>query len=332
VADAATAVMIGCLDALGPMACPLVVDERSGALARAIVARGATPVEWLRQAVAGGRTAPASWPAAMARDAALIRLPKAKEALELALHAAAAGLEPGGLIAVFGANDEGIRSAASRLAIVAEDVATLATRRHARVLAGRRRAAIEGLRSRLDDWRRVGEIELPGARHAWVSYPGTFAKGGLDQGTALLLAHLPEVAAGARVLDFAAGTGVIGRALLARSSEAAVDLLEADVIALEAARENVPGARRLAGTCLADAGPGRYDLILSNPPLHEGVAESHTVLDRLIAEAPTHLARGGELRLVVQRRVSVLDALRASFREAAIIADDGRFTVAAGRL
>jgi 16S rRNA (guanine1207-N2)-methyltransferase len=103
---------------------------------------------------------------------------------------------------------------------------------------------------------------------------------------------------------------------------------EADAVALAAARENVPGARALLGSSLAAAGDARYGLIVSNPPVHDGVAESRLVLDRLIADAPLHLVPNGRLLIVVQKRIPVLSAMTAAFGNARLVAEDGRFTVA----
>ena len=44
--DAATDVMIGCLDEFGDVSRPLVVGEPSGQLADALRVRGAKPVQW----------------------------------------------------------------------------------------------------------------------------------------------------------------------------------------------------------------------------------------------------------------------------------------------
>lgn len=324
--------MAECLHALGMLRRPLIVDEARGRLAAAVHSVGGEPEVWLRAVSTESPDAPAPWPPDGPFDAALVRLPKAKDALEFALHAVASRLSPGAPIAVFGANAEGIRSAPSRLTLVADGVETLATRRHARVICGRLKSPIDGHKAHLDDWRRRGDVEIAGVKWSWVSYPGTFAKGGVDDGTAFLIDNLEACLGGRRVLDFAAGTGVIGAAISTMTPGAAIDLVEADALAIEAARENLPGACAMIGDSLAVTGDRRYDLIISNPPVHEGVAESRRILDRLIADAPRHLEARGRLLLVVQRRIQVMAALAASFATARLIGDNGRFTVAVGEM
>lgn len=312
---------------------PLLVGMAEPALLAVLECRGAGAIVWSRRVLAGPPVDAAPWPPAIPCTAALVRLPKAKAELDLLLDAAAARLPPGSPILLAGANNEGIRSAARHLDGVAEGVATLAVGNHCRVLAGVRRVGIDGLVGSLAGWRRVGTIDLGEGPRPWVSYPGLFAGGRLDDGTGLLLAHLPPLPAVARVLDFAAGTGTIAAAVAARWPAARIVALDNDTVALEAVRENVPGIRCIASLGVgalrsADAGAtGPFDAILSNPPLHDGVAEDHGVALRLIAEAPSHLAPGGALQIVVQRRVGVRAALERAFEAVEAVADDGRFSV-----
>ena len=160
-----------------------------------------------------------------------------------------------------------------------------------------------------------------------MSYPGIFADGRIDEGTALLLANLPPLPAGSRVLDYGCGSGVIGATALAQQPDLTLDLIDTDTVALEAARENVPGAHVIAGTRLSDAGKAKYAAILSNPPLHEGIAEDHAHLAHLVADAPSRLASGGILQMVVQRRVPLDRMLADHFASATVVAETGRYRV-----
>jgi 16S rRNA (guanine1207-N2)-methyltransferase len=327
-ADAPTSVVIHALDAVEAGARPLVVDESSGQLVAHLHARGGEPQVWRRFAGRGDKAAP--WPQVESATSAFVRLGKDRRALAMALHAAASVVPPGGAIVLFGANAEGVKSAGKALEEVAEDVLTVDTRRHSRVFAGRRRAEITGLRTTLESWREMHEITLNGRARPWVSYPGVFAGGALDPGTALLLAHLPPFAPDAAVLDMACGNGIIGAAVREQFAEAAVDLVDNDAVAIVAARENVPGGSIICGDGLAAAPRARYDVILSNPPIHDGVAENFAFLQGLIAEAPARLKPGGVLQVVIQSRIRALPWFEAAYKEAAIVAQDRRYQIIRG--
>jgi 16S rRNA (guanine1207-N2)-methyltransferase len=323
--DPATTVLLGCLDVIAHGSHPLVVGEESGRLAEALGRRGARPALWLRRWAPG--VEPRPWPPKGPFSAALVRLPKEKDALDFALAAAACELEPGAPLVVFGANTEGIKSAARHLHVVATGIATIEARRHCRVLTSLRAERIDGLKDHPDRWRIEHTLALLGPPRPWTSYPGVFAAGRLDDGTRLLLDNLPPIAPGARVLDFAGGTGTLAAAVLERQPAATVDLVEIDALAIEAARLNVPGLRIRPGASLDAAGKAPFDLILSNPPLHNGVEEDLSVLMGLAREAPRHLVRGGRLRIVAQRRVKAERELAQAFGTVETVARDARFAV-----
>ena len=323
--DLATDVLIGVLPDIASGATPLLVGSTDARIVAALKTAGAQPAIWARRT--GSGVTASAWPVHGAYTSACVRMPKSKQELDFLLDAIASELAPSAPITVFGANDEGIRSAGARLDRFVDGVTTLDTRRHCRVISGPRRAEIVGLRGGLVDWRQVASIDLGSGPRPWIVYPGLFAHGRLDDGTRLLLSHLPTLAPDAHVLDYAAGTGVIAAAVRERHATIHLDLIDNDALALVAARENVPEARAIAGDRLRTLGEQRYDAILSNPPIHDGIAENPEVLRRLIAEASAHLAIGGVLQFVVQRRVKVRPLLEAAFSAIDMLADDGRFTV-----
>jgi 16S rRNA (guanine1207-N2)-methyltransferase len=256
-----------------------------------------------------------------------LRLPKAKDEQEMAAHACLSVLAPDGRLVVYGGNEEGIRSAATMLEGVCGAVATLAKRGHGRVLAVERPAQPGRLRSSLSAWRSTASLTIGGQRRPWISYPGIFAAGRIDAGTALLIGALPPLGAGARVLDFGCGSGLIGAAALCQSRTIALDALDSDSVALEALRQNVPSAHCVLGTSLGDVGATRYEAILSNPPLRQGREQDHALLQDLIAMAPAHLFPGGVLQIVAQRRLPLERRLVQHFASVVIAAQTGSYRV-----
>lgn len=253
---------------------------------------------WVREA--GGAMAPLPWPPEGMFVAATLRMPRAHDAYVMALHAIATRLVPGAPIYIYGPNEEGIRSAPRDLDGLFDHHESVLMRGHARVWRAERVASPEGLRTSLADWRRVQPLEFAGVKRDWVSYPGVFAQGLLDAGTALLIAQLPQSGAGA-ALDFGAGTGILARVLVERGFT--LDMIERDCLAHDAAMRNVPQARAILNDRLVPS--ARYRLIVSNPPIHNGKAVDLRVLEALIAQAPQHLERGGLLLLVTQQTVPV---------------------------
>jgi 16S rRNA (guanine1207-N2)-methyltransferase len=319
---AADALIERSLDALDLSGRILIANPSSG-LPAMLAARGLACQRWHRRLVSAEAARP--WPPPGPFDLAIVRLARAKDEQEMVLHAVLSVLAVHARLFVYGGNDEGIRSAASVLASLCGEADTVAKRGHGRLLAARRPAQLDQVRGELAAWRRTTPLSIAGQRRDWVSYPGLFAAGRIDEGSELLLATLPSLPAEARLADFGCGSGVIAAAL-AMTPNGGLDLIDHDSVALLAAKENVPGGRAILASSLAGAA-GLWDAIFSNPPLHAGISESHAALTRLIVEAPAHLRRGGLLQLVLQRRLPVEDLLAQHLGEVRILADNGRYRV-----
>lgn len=235
---------------------------------------------------------------------ALIGLPRSRDELMMNLHLVAARLEPSAPLVLFGRKDEGIAAAERAAATVFAQVTLVQTKFHGRILLATAPHSAN-LVEQIDDWRRAHSVNLLGKDISLVSYPGLFAGGALDAGTALLLRLLPQWTKPPKLLlDYACGTGVLGMAARLLWPDAKVHGLDHDALALRAAALNLPEAELLQAENLT-VSSARYDLIVSNPPIHAGAQQDYSVVQKLVTDAPDYLARGGQLIMVTQQTVPV---------------------------
>jgi 16S rRNA (guanine1207-N2)-methyltransferase len=307
----------------------LVIEDPLEDVAGGLTSAGHQVMTWNRRVRRGKGGDP--WPPSGPFALAALRLPRGKDELVMSLHAAASVLLPGGSILVYGAKDEGIQGALGSLEDLFADPETVAIGGHCRVLKGVRRQEESKVRTALGQWRIRVSLDHPDLPSSWVSYPGVFAHGRLDEGTRLLMGALPSLPRGARVLDYGCGSGVVGYVARSRGEEVTVELLDVDAVALEAARENVPGCVSHLHEGLPPKGFGPYDAIFSNPPFHKGKAEDPEMIISLVRGAPALLGRRGILVFVAQRRLSLEGALQDAFRDVTVLAQDSTFRVWKGQ-
>lgn len=327
--EASTALLLRHLPRMGVTEPILVMGEVRVEAARALREMGMEVADWSRRAFGGRRATP--WPPEGLFGTVCLRMPRGKDELAMAVHGAAGALVPNGALLVYGAKDEGIASVPRWLEGLFGQAETAGVGGHCRLWMARRLGELAGHRGTLKAWREVGRVAHRGWSREWVSYPGVFAHGRLDPGTGLLLDVLPELAGGGSILDYGCGSGVVGAVAQARYPSVRLTLLDVDVVALEAARENVPGADLLLNDGLPPVEAGTFEAILSNPPFHRGKAEEPEMIRDLVRGASSVLAPGGRLVLVAQRRLPLEEAFRGSFGEVEIKAEEKGFRVWEGR-
>ena len=249
----------------------------------------------------------------------LILPPRQREEARALYAVAADHLLEGGTVAAAIANNEGARAGEGDFRQLF-GTAQVLSKHHCRVFWSTPPAG-DIAADRLVGWRRLDELRAI-ADGRFLSRPGLFAWDRIDPASALLAEHLPPGLAG-RAADLGAGYGYLSVELLQRCPGVrSVDLYEAEARALEPARRNLESACRTNGREAAfevfwhDVGrglPRRYDVIVSNPPFHQGRADQPALGVAFIEAAARALEPNGRFLMVANRHLPYETTLAARF-------------------
>ncbi len=268
-------------------------------------------------------------------DHVLVRLPKSHEYFDYILQCVTSLLADNGSLYVYGLNDEGIKAVQKKILTSFKNVEPSYIKNKGRIVRADTPLHTSEEVAHLSSFASTSTISFAGIDYPMTYYPGMFAAGELDAGTELLLQTIiPSLHGVSHVLDYACGSSVIARVLSDSVSQATFDLLDNDTISLVASRTNMPHARNyILGESLAACPKGsRYDLVISNPPIHTEKSHQRDTLFALIKDAKKYLNKQGRLVLVVQARIPLNDIFLESFGSHDVIAQTTKFKVWEGRL
>lgn len=261
-------------------------------------------------------------------DWIILNLPRQKALLAMMLDCATALLSKAGVLWLAGENKAGIKSADKLLKKHFRNVRKLDNARHCSLYE-----ASDRLNESVFDpvaYREQWVVNCAVSGIDIISYPGVFAHGRLDRGTALLLGKLPEMNLKGELLDFASGAGVIGACIAAQHADTRVTLLDNNALALRAGRETLE-TNSLQGSVLASDGlsavSGSYDTIISNPPIHAGIKTDNHLGMRLLEQVHEHIKPGGKLILVANVHLPYEKWLKTRFKRLIELAVDDNFKV-----
>jgi len=265
-------------------------------------------------------------------DWVILNLPRQKVLLGMMLDCAAAMLAADGVLWLAGENKAGIKSADKLLKSRFSVIRKLDSARHCSLFEASKPHKLPTFNPHTYREQWVLDCALSGIKV--YSYPGVFAHGRLDDGTALLLDTLAQQQPKGEVLDFACGAGIIGACIAARDPDVRVTLLDAHALALKAAGETLQ-ANRLNGLVLASDGlselESNFDLVVSNPPIHASVKTDNQFGMRLLDSIPEHIKPGGQFIFVANIHLPYEKWLSKSFRSYRKVAANGNYKVLAAK-
>jgi len=265
-------------------------------------------------------------------DWIIVKLPRQKALLDMLLDCAVSLLAKDGVLWLAGENKAGIKSADKLLKRHFGRSRTLDNARHCRLYeAG---GHLHQARFSPSDYSTQWTLSFAGAGINVVSYPGVFAHGRLDEGTALLLDTLATMDFKGDVLDFACGAGLIGACIAARNADVSVTLLDNNALALRACKETLD-ANHLNATVLASDGlseiDGIYDIVVSNPPIHAGVRTDNQMGMNLLKSIRENISPGGKLILVANVHLPYENWLSKQFKKVNELAANENYKVIAAK-
>lgn len=258
-------------------------------------------------------------------DGALVLCTKHKGENEANIAEALARVKLGGLILVAGGKEDGIASLRKRIEGLGLALDHMPKYHGVAFWFGRPEETAPIL----------AKLQKPATRidGRFTTAPGMFSHERIDAGSELLASRLPTDFTG-DVADFGAGWGYLAVEMGTRSPRLGrIDLYEADHAALEAAKANLAAnipniaARFFWHDLVGESVRDKYDLVIMNPPFHEGHAAEPSLGQALIKTAATAIRSGGRLLLVANRGLPYEPVLAGLFKHSGETCRNARFKV-----
>lgn len=262
-------------------------------------------------------------------DGALILCGKHKGDNENNLAEALARVREGGTIVLAGSKEDGIQPLRKQLANLGFNIEHM-PKYHGVVAWFTRPADVSAA---LEKFAKQAQL-IDGQ---FESVPGTFSHDKIDAGSELLASRLPRDFDG-NAADLGAGWGYLSVMLKQASPRTnRIDLFEADHRALEFAKKNLARncpdlqARFFWQDLAAEPIKEKYDLVIMNPPFHEGHVADPALGQAFIKAASSALRIGGQLLMVANRGLPYEPVLAAEFKESGEVCRNARFKILQAR-
>jgi len=263
-------------------------------------------------------------------DRILFRISKEKPINHHIINQALKKLTPHGEIIFSGQKKQGIKNYAQKLK---QQLGNGSLEKHG--LDYLFRAQVENHQHQIFDDQDYSNLRPINSGATIKSKPGQFGWNKLDAGSSLLIAELNKLnlTQALSVLDLGCGYGYLSLAAL--SSELKINKLCAtdnNAAAIISATANLEPWKNTIDldVVAADCGQSidqRFDLILCNPPFHQGFAVDDSLGDRFLASAKQHLNSGGVALFVVNSFLPLEKKSKSLFKRCECLHNNKQFKV-----
>ncbi|MCP4983483.1 MAG: methyltransferase [Gammaproteobacteria bacterium] len=263
-------------------------------------------------------------------DLVMIKIPKTLALLEHQLYALRPILHHDSKIFAAGMARHIHSSTLELFETILGPTTTTRARKKSRLIMVERDHSLNEGQSRFPDYY---ELEVD-RNYRIANHASLFSRDRLDQGSRMLIEHMPIAEAYRRIVDLGCGNGVIG--MIAASLNPRAELLFCDEshMAIASARENFAaafGSSREAefrvDDCLQGVADASQDLVLLNPPFHQQHNIGDMIAWQMFRDARRVLVDGGELQIVGNRHLAYHAKLKKLFGNCETVASNNKFVI-----
>lgn len=260
------------------------------------------------------------------------RVSKEKPLVHYLINRALAALPLGGELVLTGAKNEGLKTYADKAARLVSGGKSLKKQGKDVYLA------VIVKNAEPSEWlpdSDYTELRVIDETLGLVSKPGVYGWNKIDKGSALLVSCIPQALQRSgqvpqRVADLGCGYGYLPVAAQADLGEAHWLLTDNNATALMACRRNIERHGIDADIALADCAEGLsgpVDMLLCNPPFHQGFAVEGELTERFLAAARRLLRPGGCALFVVNQFIPLPRKAEALFTDCQLLGEGQGFKV-----
>lgn len=171
--------------------------------------------------------------------------------------------------------------------------------------------------------------------------PNVFAHDKFDIGARFFLEQFDKLPPAQRIADLGCGNGVLGLRIKQLQTSAQIEFFDESYQAIAAAERNyaenhltssAPAAKFHVDDVFSQYDGEPFDLILCNPPFHQGHVVGDHIAWQMLAQSKNNLRKDGELWIVGNRHLDYHLKLKKVFGNCRQIAANAKFVVFSARV
>jgi 16S rRNA G1207 methylase RsmC len=178
-------------------------------------------------------------------------------------------------------------------------------------------------------------VKIESFEKKFTHHSNLFSRDKLDIGTRFFLEHIPR-GDFESILDLGCANGIIGIKAKLNNPAARIIFSDDSAMAIESAKINYENhfteeASFFWTNCFEGQPKNIVDLVLCNPPFHQGNTIGDFISWQMFEDAHTALKDGGTLRVIGNSHLSYPNKLKKIFGNSKIVATNSKFIICDAR-